>query len=262
MPLLLLYLFPIPYSLFPTSHPTKKPATRIDLDEVNRCGRLLRSTFTDSGRIYCPIFGCVRQEVSSAMSPARPLPQSHSLIHTVRYQGATIMESTTWSCGLETGDSRRTAMARTPARVSLQTGRPPALELGHSRACGDPVDVGNRPQFRANGCTGAPEMHGECMQVCTKHALVARGAGSAAPCKADNQRSNSVVPAPAGLPSMSETGLNFAPTDAREPRKCTGNACNFARNAHSRCASKSPARASSQAGRQLNIQDRANRFSI
>ena len=52
--------------------------------------------------------------------------------------------------------------------------RPPALELGHSRACVDPVDVGNRPQFRANGCTGAPEMHRECMQLCTKHALAAR----------------------------------------------------------------------------------------
>ena len=37
-------LSPTPHSQPPTPHPTKKPATRIDLGEVNRCGRLLRST--------------------------------------------------------------------------------------------------------------------------------------------------------------------------------------------------------------------------
>ncbi len=42
----------IPHSPFP--QPNKKPATRIDLDEVNRCGRLLRSTSNDFRTIGCP----------------------------------------------------------------------------------------------------------------------------------------------------------------------------------------------------------------
>ena len=58
-------------------------------------------------------------------------------------------------------------------RGTLQGGQP-ALELRRPRACGAPVDVGNRPQFRANGCTGAPEMHRECMQLCTKRAFAVR----------------------------------------------------------------------------------------
>ncbi len=176
-------LFPIPYSLLPI--PQKKPATRVDLDEVNRCGRLLRSTFTDSGRVHCPIFSCVRQEVSSAVSPSRPLPQGHSLIHTVRYQGATIMGSSTWSCCLETDDSRR---------------------------CRKPTPISRKRMHESPG--NAPRMHATLHETCTDCALAVRFEDSTAPYKTGRQRSNSVIPARAGIPSMSETDPNFAPTDA------------------------------------------------
>ena len=88
--------------------------------------------------------------------------------------------------------------------------RQPAIERRHPRACRNPVDVRNKPQFSANECTGDPGMSRECMQPCTKRTLVVRFEDSTAPYWAGNQRSNCVIPAPAGIQSMSETGPNSA----------------------------------------------------
>ena len=49
--------FPIPCTPIPKPVPTKKPATRIDLDEVNRCGRLLRSTIIQFMKDMILLFG-------------------------------------------------------------------------------------------------------------------------------------------------------------------------------------------------------------
>ena len=90
-------------------------------------------------------------------------------------------------------------------------------------------------------------MSRECMQPCTKRTLVVRFEDSTAPYRAGNQRSNCVIPAPAGMQSISETGPNSAQTDAREPPECPGNACNHARNVHSWCVSKTPRHPTGQA---------------
>ena len=62
-------------------------------------------------------------------------------------------------------------------------GRQPAIERRHSRACRDPVDARNRPQFSVNGCTGAPGLHRYCMSTCTKRALAARFDGCGEGCR-------------------------------------------------------------------------------
>ena len=54
------------------------------------------------------------------------------------------------------------------------TGQASRADLRHSRACGNPVVVRKRPQFRAGGCTIAPGVPLNCIQTCTKHALIVR----------------------------------------------------------------------------------------
>ncbi len=79
----------------------------------------------------------------------------------------------------------------------------------------------------------------ECPGIAFKHALIVHWRcvpkTPRHPTGQTTQRSNSVIPAQAGIPLMSETDPNSAPTDAREPSECTGNACKHARNRHSWC---------------------------
>ncbi len=77
----------------------------------------------------------------------------------------------------------------------------------------------------------------ECTGNACKHALIAlavRSEDFTAPYKRDLQRSNCVIPAHAGIQSLSETALNSVQTDARGPpgmhRECmqTGTDCALA----------------------------------
>ncbi len=116
----------------------------------------------------------------------------------------------------------------------------PLMGLRHSRACGNPVVVSKWPQFGADGCSGAPGMHRNCIQSCIKHALIVRSwcvpKTPRSPTRHTTKRWSCVIPVHVGIQLLSESGPNSAQTDALEPPECTGIAFKVALNMHSSCA--------------------------
>ncbi len=65
----------------------------------------------------------------------------------------------------------------------------PAIELHHSRACGNPKVVRNRSSFSVIGCPDAPYVHWKCIQICTDCALRAPHGRPARPPTSDRNAS-------------------------------------------------------------------------
>ncbi len=62
-------------------------------------------------------------------------------------------------------------------------------------------------------------MHRDCIQTCTKHALVVRFEDSTAPYKMGHQRWSGVIPAHAGIQLLSESGPDSTQKDALAPHR-------------------------------------------
>ena len=140
-----------------------------------------------------PTFACIGQEISSGQSTRFRRACSHAcmvaaLVRHPRARGNPVVvrnrpqfgtEGCTGALGNAPGmHANRHGVCTRGAfrrRLGPRQDRPPAIELRHSRACGNPAVVRNRPQFGTERCTGAlgnaPQLPSNvrslCIHLCT-----------------------------------------------------------------------------------------------